>query len=108
LANDLFVRFLGRSPKAEEHVAFTALLSEGFNTRLIDKAKQVAPNPYPVMPLVTWFNHLQSDANTIQQEHAERVRKGPAPDRRLDATWRERYEDAVWSLINHREFVWNS
>ena len=108
LANELYTRMLGRSPFAHEHVAFTKLLSEGFGTRVVDPAKQVAPEPYPEMPLVTWFNHLQSEANTIQQQHAERVRKGPPPDRRLNAEWRTRYEDAVWSLINHREFVWNS
>ena len=108
LTNDLYAQFLGRLPSAQEHTALSQLLSEGFDARLLNADEMVAPEVDPVLPLVTWFNHLQSEANTIQVQIENRVRRGPAPDRRLRSDWRERYEDAVWSLINHREFVWNS
>ncbi|MFM1801231.1 MAG: hypothetical protein RJA81_583, partial [Planctomycetota bacterium] len=36
----------------------------------------------------------------------KRARQGPPPDERINPSWREAYEDLVWSLINQREFVW--
>lgn len=108
LANELYARFLGRTPLADEHVALTNLLATGFESRLVEPVPLSVQDTLTDLPLVTWFNHLQSEANTIQQKISDQVRKGPAPDRRLDAKWRARYEDAVWSLINHREFIWNS
>ena len=97
---------LNRMPVGAEHAAFSASIAEGFETRLLSEADQVAPEPLSPLPLVTWFNHLVSEANTIQQENERRVRQGPPPDRRLRVEWRERYEDLVWGLINHHEFVW--
>jgi mono/diheme cytochrome c family protein len=106
LAETLFLRVLGRSPKPEERVAFTRALAEDFETRLLSAdAVERPPEPSP-LPLVTWFNHLRPEANEIQQEIEHRVRQGPQPDPRLDPQWRTAYEDVVWSLINHREFVW--
>jgi hypothetical protein len=58
------------------------------------------------LPVVDWFNHLRPQASVIQQELERRARAGPPPDPRLCSPWRERYEDVVWSLVNHREFVW--
>ena len=106
LVNDLFLRVLSRRPAASERAEFVRALSEGFESRLVPEAEQVAPVPSEPLPLVTWFNHLRPDANTIQQEHERRVRRGPPVDPRLRPAWREVYEDFVWSLINHREFVW--
>lgn len=106
LANDLFSRVLSRVPNAAEFTAFVALLAPGFDARLLAPEEVVAPAVPEPLPRVTWFNHLQSEANTIQLEVERRVRQGPPPDRRLRPEWRERYEDAVWSLINHHEFVW--
>ena len=31
---------------------------------------------------------------------------GTNPDPRLADDWREVYEDVVWGLFNHHEFVW--
>ncbi len=106
LVDTLFIRVLSRRPKPGEREAFSLALAEGFSTRLIpaDEVKPAAE--LPPLPLVTWFNHLRSKANSIQQEVERRVRQGPAPDPRLRTEWRELYEDFVWSLVNHREFVW--
>jgi hypothetical protein len=106
LVDALFLRILTRRPNPTERTAFTAALSPGFNQRIVPKDQVAEVEELPALPLVTWFNHLQSEANTIQQEVERRVRRGPPADPRLMSDWREVYEDVVWSLINHREFVW--
>jgi cytochrome c553 len=105
LVDTLFLRILTRTPQPEERAAFARALEEGFDARVISdtltpKAEQ------PRLRLVHWFNHLRPDANSIQLEHERRLRAGPMPDPRLAPAWREAYEDVIWSLINHREFVW--
>ena len=106
LVEDLFLRVLGRPPRSGEEAALTSALARGFETRRLPDDEVVAVPALPRLPLVTWFNHLRPKANTIQQEVERRVREGPPPNPRLRAEWREVYEDFVWSLINHREFVW--
>lgn len=106
LVDELFLRILTRRPKPGEQAAFCAALAKNFNTRRLPAEAVQPPPELPELPLVTWFNHLRPEANTIQKEVERRVRMGPPPDPRLRAEWREVYEDAVWSLINHREFVW--
>lgn len=106
LVDELFLRVLTRLPTPNERTEFTVALSEGFDTRLVPADQVQLPPELPQLPLVTWFNHLQSESNVIQKEHERRVRQGPPPDPRLRPEWREIYEDLVWSLINHREFVW--
>ncbi|MEZ5940071.1 MAG: DUF1553 domain-containing protein [Planctomycetaceae bacterium] len=106
LVDELFLRFLGRAPRPEERIEFDAALAVGFDTRLMPADSVVPPSDLPELPLVTWFNHLRPRANEIQLEHEQRVRTGPPVDPRLEPQWREAYEDVIWSLINHREFVW--
>jgi hypothetical protein len=106
LVDEWFMRILTRHPTAEERRECVETLSEGFEARLLP-ADQIEYQPLPQpLPLVTWFNHLQSETTTIQQEIERRVATGPAVDPRLDPHWREIYEDFIWSLINRREFVW--
>ncbi len=106
LVDALFLRILTRRPKPDERSAFSHALAGAFATRLLPADQVTPPLAPPPLPLVTWFNHLRPNATTIQQEMERRVRQGPPPDPRLRAEWRELYEDIVWSLINHREFVW--
>ncbi|MDA8744566.1 DUF1553 domain-containing protein [Rubripirellula amarantea] len=106
LVESLFLRCLGRLPTSDERDTFVHALASGFESRLIaepDVSELVQLKP---LPLVTWFNHLRPEANEIQVEHERRVQSGPLPDPRLETEWREVYEDVVWSLLNHREFVW--
>ncbi|MCR9116558.1 MAG: hypothetical protein NXI22_06340, partial [bacterium] len=106
LLDTLFLRFLARHPNQEEKAKFQSALADGFANRLTpaDEIKPVLPDaPFPQ---VTWSNHLVGEANSIQTQVQARVRRGPLPDPRLRTEWREVYEDVVWSLINHREFVW--
>ncbi len=106
LVDELFMRFLTRRPSEIERVAFAEALSVGFDNRLVPAEQMVPVKVDPPLPVVTWTNHLVSEANEIQLEVARRVRRGPVADPRLRDRWRMVYEDAVWSLINHNEFVW--
>ena len=106
LVDALFLRILTRRPKPAERAKFTKSLAAGFDDRLVPVSEIVQPEPLPQLPLVTWFNHGRHKANEIQFENARRVRQGPLPDPRLADDWRKVYEDVVWSLLNHHEFVW--
>jgi hypothetical protein len=106
LVDALFLRFLSRPATAEERATFGAALGEGFQQRLVAADKVKTPEPWKLLPQVTWSNHLRSESNVIQQEWERRTREGPPADPRLQPQWRETYEDVVWSLVNLREFVW--
>jgi mono/diheme cytochrome c family protein len=101
----LFLRVLTRAPDKEEALTFTRALEEGFAERVISMELGQKPEE-PRLRLVHWFNHLRPESNNIQLEHDRRLRAGPPADPRLQTAWREIYEDAIWSLVNHREFVW--
>jgi len=95
-------------PTSAERRVFVAALNEEvpFSRRLTPTGAITRPEPLPRLPQVTWFNHGRPQANEIQKEIERRVRQGPPPDPRLVPTWRESYEDVIWSLLNHHEFVW--
>ncbi len=106
LLEELFLRFLSRMPRASEREALLPALENGFENRLLPPA-EVKPVPQlEPLPLATWLNHVSPEANSIQLEVEKRVQRGPSPDPRFRAEWRETFEDIVWSLINDREFVW--
>lgn len=106
LVESVYLRFLSRMPSMDEKAFFAAELTQGFSDRLVPKAEIVVPETPERLPQVTWSNHLRSEANTIQLEHARRARLGPPADPRLRPEWREAYEDFVWSVVNLPEFVW--
>ncbi len=106
LVDEWFLRVLCRYPKPQEKAIFVEALGAGFESRLVAQNQVSLPAAPPPLPLVTWFNHLQPETNSIQQERERRVHQGPPADPRLEKSWRATYEDFVWSLINHRDFVW--
>ncbi len=106
LVDQWFLRILCRPPSERERQVFTTALGDGFEKRLLPESQVQYPEPLPPLPLVTWFNHLQSETDTIQKTLERRVSLGPPVDPRLDPRWRTVYEDFIWSLINHREFAW--
>lgn len=106
LLETVFLRFVSRYPTSEEKEILLPQLREGFARRLVPKDQVIPPRPPERLPQVTWSNHLRNEADTIQKEHASRVQEGPPADPRLQAEWRMRYEDVVWSITNLREFVW--
>ncbi|GAA4462543.1 DUF1553 domain-containing protein [Novipirellula rosea] len=106
LLDTLFLRFLSRYPNAQERADLLSALASGFESRTVPADQVQRPSPLPPLPQSTWSNHLVPEANEIQEEWQRRVQRGPAVDPRLQPEWREVYEDVVWSLVNHREFVW--
>lgn len=106
LIDQIFLRFFSRPATEQERQAFLPALSEGFDTRLVPADQVKQPEAPPPLRLVTWFNHLMPEANSIQVEVERRTRLGPPADPRLEEQWRSVYEDFVWSLVNTREFVW--
>lgn len=99
----LFLAILSRSPDAEEQQAFVELLSPGFDARGTGEAK-----PHLVRrprARVDWDKHLDAEAS-VELLEAERIyREGDPATVRLSPEFRERAEDALWSLLNTPEFV---
>ncbi|SFJ02383.1 DUF1553 domain-containing protein [Planctomicrobium piriforme] len=106
LVETIFLRILGRVPGEGEQAALAPLLADGFQDRLLPAAEWQETQPLEHLPVVTWSNHVQSEANTVAVEMERRARLGPPPDPRLRPQWRETYEDVVWSVMNLSEFVW--
>ncbi|MCC9600179.1 DUF1553 domain-containing protein [Stieleria sp. JC731] len=106
LVDQLFLRFLSRHPNAEELHVFSSAITEGYQQRIVPEDEITEVPIAKPLPQVDWFNHLRPQANEIQLEIEKRVQAGPPADPRLVSAWREVYEDVVWSLINHSEFVW--
>lgn len=106
LVDSIYLRYLSRLPSEAERAPLVEALAQGFEQRLVPKDQIQQPKPLPPLPQVTWSNHLSPESNSIALELEERARRGPAPDPRLRDSWREVYEDVVWSVANLGEFVW--
>ncbi|RBP38088.1 concanavalin A-like lectin/glucanase superfamily protein [Roseimicrobium gellanilyticum] len=107
LVDRLFLRLLTRAPSAAERELYVSLLSQGYNERAIPVEKlpalKAAPRERP--RYISWSNHVDPAANVLREEQAERARHGDTPTARLDADWRERFEDVLWALINAPTWV---
>ncbi|MCL4200845.1 MAG: DUF1553 domain-containing protein [Pirellulaceae bacterium] len=103
LIDHLYLRLLTRPPGETERAMFHELLAKGYEQRRIDAP--LVERPRLPRGLVSWSNHLHPQANVIQVQLEEAVRQGDPPTARLDADWRQRMEDMVWTLINSPEFV---
>ena len=106
LIENIFLRFLGRLPNPKEQISAIDLINFGFENRIASKYDSYKAKKLEELPLITWFNHLSPEATTIQMKVEKQVQQGPPVDPRINPDWRERYEDLIWSLINHPEFVW--
>jgi hypothetical protein len=101
----VYRQVLSRGPTAEERDLFVSLLGDDFSSRKTD----TLPGPVPGWPArdgVSWSNHLQTKSNEIKIARQKEVERGDPPTTQLTASWREKAEDMVWSLINSPEFVW--
>ena len=103
LIDELHLRLLTRLPSQAERQVLTNLLKPGFVQRRIPDAAP-AVRPPDRRGTVSWSNHLEEDATTIKIELQELVRRGDPHTNRLTIDWRERLEDALWSLSNSPEF----
>ena len=106
LVDALFLRFLSRFPDGDERAVATETLADGFTSRLLSPGEIVPVSPAEPLRRVSWTNHLHADANRLKLVMEQRAREGSPPDPRLLPSWRERYEDLVWSLVNHPQFIW--
>lgn len=106
LVDDLFLRFLTRSPTREEKAAYLALLEPGFGDRLATAQPDFRKLPYlPEVREVSWTNHLSVEANEISARLEAKAHEGPKPTEWIRTDWRERMEDAVWALVNSPEMA---
>lgn len=106
LVESLFLQIQTRHPSDEERKLLIPLLSEGFSDRILPESERPSISLPAPLPVVTWSNHVQPEANSIAVEMEQRARKGPPADPRLRPQWRECYEDTVWGILNMSEFVW--
>jgi hypothetical protein len=104
-AKVVFEQTLSRPPTASERRAIVELLAEGFDSRKTGSPAGPMPG-WPKRDGVSWSNHLSSISNEIRVVRQREVEKGDPPTTLLVADWRERAEDAVWTLLNSPEFVW--
>jgi hypothetical protein len=107
LVERVFLRLLTRQPSRSERVAALDLLGPGYVDRVNPAAagQPVASAKRIRLPYVTWSNHLDGPASVLAQEAEERARRGDPPTARLQADWRERFEDLLWAMVNAPEWV---
>jgi hypothetical protein len=106
LVDAVYQRVLTRKPSSDERAVFVELLSDGYATRINkDQLDGPAPRQPGARTGVGWSNHLDPKANTLQIETQEIVRLGDIPTKKLKTDWRERFEDALWALLNSPEFI---
>ncbi len=106
LVESVFLRVLTREPTSEERTVYKDLLGEGFADRIVPEAKRPPVARREPLMHVAWSNHLSEEANRIKIEMEKRAREGDPPTVALRPQWRERMEDALWSLMNSPEFVY--
>jgi len=105
LTEDLFLRFLTRSPSDEERKRFESQFADGFENRVVPSAEIPPPPVAERFPHVSWSNHFDGEANSVKQSQEILARKGDPPTRFLRPRWRERAEDALWALLNSPEMI---
>ncbi len=103
--NSVTQRILTRPATAAERKLFGELLREGFVSRIVPGEHLVRRSQPPRQTGVSWSNHLKPEANLRKQRLAEELAFGDPTTSRLNADWRERAEDMIWSLINSPEFL---
>jgi hypothetical protein len=54
---------------------------------------------------VSWSNHLDPDATIVRQKQEAEAQKGDPRTGWLEAGWRSRFEDVIWTLLNTPEFL---
>ncbi len=105
LVKHLYLQILNRYPSESELDHAVELIGPGFEERVISEqpAREVRPEKPPLF--VTWSNHLQPEATTIQLEETKKAKAGEPPTIRLNPDWRKRMEDLIWALINMPETI---
>ncbi len=103
LVRELFVATLSRQPDADEQAVFVELIGDTFSKRRTGKPKPKIEKRKRAY--VDWDKHLKAEASVEILAAEKLVREGEPPTIRLTKDFRERFEDAVWALVNLPEFV---
>ena len=104
LVEESFLRILSRYPTTEERRTFAGLLEPHYANRKVAGAEKTGGRRESDSR-VSWSNHLSAEATLIRLEEEKKLRFGDHPTKRLKPEFRERYEDALWAMINTPEFV---
>ena len=105
LVHETYLRLLSRPPSQDETNVFVDYLQPTYAERKVagrsladvDLSKKTDQR-------VSWANHMSEESNLIRMEEERTVRMGDEPTAALQPAFRERYEDAVWTLANSPEF----
>lgn len=101
---ELYLRILSRQPSSVERELFVELLRPGYEARVVAGPEVVQPKRL-FRSGITWATHFAPESDNEAMERMREILHGDPPTAQLDADWRSRAEDAVWTLINSPEFV---
>ncbi len=103
LIDETMLRVLNRPARPGERELFASLISEGFDTR------DTGADPLPFRDYTTtgvgWTNQHDPNSTIAQEALQVEVEAGDPISPQLESSWRERYEDVLWTLLNSPEFV---
>lgn len=106
LIERVFLRLFTRYPTAREFERCVGLLRPGYDSRIVATPPAGKPPGPRVRPkYVAWSNHMSPEANLARVEQAAAARRGDPPTPRLEAEWRQRFEDVLWALLNAPEWT---
>ena len=107
LVEKMYLQLLTRRPTSSELREFTEVLSSGYAERKtsMDENAKSDNKLRKRYRYVSWSNHLNTEANKIKIKMQQDAIAGDPPSQRVNASWREKAEDAIWALLNSPEMV---
>ena len=106
LLDHLFLRLLTRKPTIKERKIYLPKIRPGYETRRTPfnpttTAEKTRPPRY-----VSWYNHLDPIADKIRRNEIKAARAGDPPTSKISPSWRRRFEDLIWALVNSPEMIY--
>lgn len=102
--DETFLRVLSRPPDAAEVALFERTLAPLWKDRVVAGAASTLQER-KADRRVSWSTHFDAEATLIRMREEREAQKGDPPTARLTPAFRERFEDALWALVNSPEFV---
>ena len=105
LIREAYLRVLSRPPTDQESEVFADYLRPVYDDRKVEGAVlSEVDDSNKTDSRVSWASHMDSRATLIRMEEERKVRMGDDPTETLKPEYRERFEDALWALVNSPEF----
>ena len=105
IVSQAYLRVLSRLPTAQESELFVDYLRPVYDDRKVEGVELTeVDDSKKTDNRVSWANHMDSKATLIRMEEERMVRMGDAPTETLKTEYRDRFEDALWALVNSPEF----